>query len=385
MELNQAQVADLTHRGFTRRHLGRVLTLLTAGAAMPSFNEGSMAHAQLSSLKRSLPPGAVKINANEYASGPAPAALEALVEVAKNGNRYQYQETYQMMRTAAELEGLRYENIVPYPGSSIALHHGVITNVSPGRGLVTADPGYEAAARAASFIGAEVIRVPLLEDGRQDVKTMLAEAKRINAGMIYLCNPNNPTGVPVPRKEVLYAIENKPAGSTILLDEAYIHLCDEPYGSDLVKQGEDVIVLRTFSKIYGMAGLRAGFAFARPDLLTKMRGYSSGALPATAMVAANASLEDSDLVPARKKMTAELRNDLFRFFDQRGHKYTPSESTKFMVEVGMPVESFISRMSEEKIFVGRPWPSWPTWNRVSIGTAEEMEKFKKAFVKVTTA
>ncbi len=385
MELNQEQIASLTARGFTRRHIGRVLSLLAAGAAMPTFNEGSMAHAQLSSLGRSLPADAVKINANEYAEGPAPAALEALIKVAKNGNRYQYQETYKMMATAAELEGLTAENVIPYPGSSLGLHHGVISSVSPERGLVTADPGYEAAARAAEYIGAEVVRVPLLETGKQDIPTMIAEAKRINAGMIYLCNPNNPTGVPIPRKEVLYAIANKPKGAVILLDEAYIHLSDEPFGSDLVKKGEDVIVLRTFSKIYGMAGLRAGFAYAKPDILAKMKGFSAGAMPVTGMVAATTSLEDKTLVPTRKKKTAMIRKDLFAFLDKHGYQYTPSESTKFMVDVKMPVREFISKMADEKIFVGRPWAAWPTWNRVSIGTPEEMEKFKAAFLKVMAA
>lgn len=385
MQLNEEQIANLSGRGFSRRYFGRVLTLLTAGATMPYYNEASMAHAQLSSLGRSLEPGAVKINANEYAEGPAPAALEALLKVAKNGNRYQYQETYKMMNVAAELEGLTAENVIPYGGSSLGLHHGVIAHVSPERGLVTADPGYEAAARAATFIGADVVRVPLLKSGKQDIPTMVAEAKKMNAGMIYLCNPNNPTGVPIPRKEVMYVLKNKPAGSTVLLDEAYIHLSDEPYGSDLVKAGEDVIVLRTFSKIYGMAGLRAGFAFARPDILAKMKGFSSGAMPVTGMVAARASLQDSTLVPTRKKKTAEIRNDLFAFMDKHGYKYTPSQSTKFMVDTKMPVREFITKMADHKIYVGRPWPAWPTWNRVSIGTPEEMEKFKAAFLKVVSS
>lgn len=386
MELNRKQIEDLTKRGFSRRHFGRVLSLITAGAAtMPYYNEGSMAHAQLSNLGRSLEADAVKINANEYAEGPAPAALDALMKVAKEGNRYQYQETYKMMSTAAELEGLTAEHIIPYPGSSLGLHHGVITNVSPERGLVTADPGYEAAARAAEFIGAKVVRVPLLESGKQDVKTMVAEAKKINAGMIYLCNPNNPTGVPVPRKEVTYVLKNKPAGCVVLLDEAYIHLSDEPFGSDLVKAGEEIIVLRTFSKIYGMAGLRAGFAYSQPDILSRMKDWGAGAMPVTGMVAATVSLEDKALVPTRKKKTAEIRQDLFKFMDKQGYKYTPSESTKFMVDVKMPVRDFIDKMAAEKIYVGRPWPSWPTWNRVSIGTPEEMEKFKAAFLKVTKA
>lgn len=385
MQLNDEVRHDLVTRGFSRRHFGRIAALMSAGAAMPLVHEGSLAHAQLSSLGRSLPPGAVKINANENPNGPAPAALEALMRVAKNGGRYQYQETYAMMETAAKLEGLKSENFIPYPGSSLALHHGVIAFVSPERGLVTVDPGYEAAARAAEAFDVPVERVPLIKKGaRHDVKAMMAAAKKMNAGMIYICNPNNPTGTTTSRKDIEYVLANKPAGSIVLLDEAYIHFTDEPFGSDLVKAGKDVIVLRTFSKIYGMAGLRAGFAMARPDLLAKMRKYASGALPVTGMIAATESLKDSELVPGRKAKVGAIRSDLYAFMDKKGFEYTPSKSCKFMVDTRMPVQKFIDGMREHNVFVGRPWMAWPTWNRVSIGTEKEMEKFKAAFVKVVS-
>jgi len=385
MHLHKDTVADLASRGFSRRRFHRVLTLLTAGAAMPAFNEASLARAQLSRLRRGLPPGAVKINANENPAGPAPAAMEALMAAARDGGRYRYRETYEMARAAAAQEGLSDDQILPYPGSSLGLHHAVISFVSTSRGLVTADPGYEAAARAAEFLEAPVKRVPLLEDGRHNIPAMVETARKMNAGVIYLCNPNNPTGVAIPRKQIDYVLANKPAGSIVLLDEAYIHFTGEPYASDLVKAGKDLIVLRTFSKIYGMAGLRAGFALSRPGLLRKMRGFFAGAMPSTGMAAARASIADEDLVPQRRKLTAEIRNDLFEFLDKRGYRHTPSVSTKFMIDVRMPVKTFIDRMAAQNVFVGRPWPAWPTWSRVSIGTAEEMEKFKKAFLHATGA
>jgi histidinol-phosphate/aromatic aminotransferase/cobyric acid decarboxylase-like protein len=217
---------------------------------MPMYNEASLAHAQLSRLPNQLPEGAVKINSNENPDGPAPAALEALMKVAKDGGRYQYEETYEMLEVAAKLEGLTGDYILPYPGSSLGLHHGVITNTSPERGLVTAEPGYEAAARAAEFIGSPVVRVPIRADGAHDVVAMVKEAKKMNAGLIYICNPNNPTGTPTPRADIEYVLANKPKGTVLLLDEAYIHFSEEPLGTDLVKRGDDIIVLRTFSKVY---------------------------------------------------------------------------------------------------------------------------------------
>lgn len=383
MTLSKEAQSDLLERGFSRRHFGRVLSLLTAGAAMPFYNEGSMAHAQLSRIAGGLPPGAVKINSNENPAGPSAAALEALIKVAKDGGRYQYEETYSMLEDAATAEGLTSDNIIPYAGSSLGLHHGVMAFVSPQRGLVTVDPGYEAAARAAEAVGAPVTRVPLLQGSfAHDIKAMAAAANKTNAGLIYVCNPNNPTGTVTPRKEVEWLLKNKPAGSIVLLDEAYLHFTDEPFGSDLIAKGEDVMVLRTFSKIYGMAGLRAGFAMAKPEILAKMKIWSSGAMPVTGMAAAHASILDKELIPTRKKATAAIRNDVMSFLDKMGYEYTPSVSNKLMIDVRMPVRDFISAMAAENIFVGRPWPAWPTWNRVSMGTEEEMGKFKVAFEKV---
>jgi histidinol-phosphate/aromatic aminotransferase/cobyric acid decarboxylase-like protein len=355
------------------------MTLLTAGASLPFFNEAAMA--QLSSLGRKTPDGAVKINANENPLGPCPAALEALMTVAKNGGRYQYYETYELAEVVASQEGLDRDNVLPYPGSSLALHHGVIAFTSPEKGLVTVDPGYEAAARAGSFVGADVTRVPLIAgSGKHDIAAMLEAGGK--AGLFYICNPNNPTGTVTPRKEIETLIRNKPAGSIVMLDEAYIHFSDEPWGADLIKAGEDVVVMRTFSKIYGMAGLRAGFALGRPDLIAKMRPLSAGALPVTGMAAAKASLLDKEVVPVRKAMVREIREDLNAFMKEHGYSVTPSVSCKFMVDTRRPVRDVIRAMADEKVFIGRPWPIWPTHARVSIGTKEEMEKFKAAFLRV---
>jgi histidinol-phosphate aminotransferase len=377
--LNGNTQTDLLKRGFTRRDLGRAMALITAGASLPFFNEPALA--QLSSLGRRISPDAVKINANENPLGPCPAALEALIKVAENGGRYQYYVTLELAELIADIEGLSADNVLPYPGSSLGLHHGVIAFTSPQQDLVTVDPGYEAAASAAGFIGAKVRRIPLIGgSGNHDIPAMLEAGD--GAGLFYICNPNNPTGTITPRERIEHLLKNKPSGSVVMLDEAYIHFSDEPWGTDLVKAGEDVIVLRTFSKIYGMAGLRAGYALGRPDLLQKMRSYSAGALPVTAMAAAKASLLDKQVVPVRKRRVGALRSDLLSFMQKHGLQSTPSKSCKFMVDTKRPVEMVIRGMAEEDVLIGRPWPVWPTHARISIGTAEEMEKFKVAFLKV---
>jgi histidinol-phosphate/aromatic aminotransferase/cobyric acid decarboxylase-like protein len=379
--LERPVLDDLIRRGFSRRALLRVAALVAAGSALPFASEQALA--QLSDAGR-LPDDAVKINANEFPEGPSKRALAALGEVARHGNRYAYPETDALVKTAAELEGLRPEHFAVYPGSSLALHHAVIAFTSPQRALVTAEPGYEAAVHAAEFIGAKVIRIPLRADGSHDLPAMLAAAKTEPVGLFYVCNPNNPTGTVTPRAQIEALIAGMPRGSIVLLDEAYIHFCDEPPGVDLVRTGKDVVVLRTFSKIYGMAGLRAGFVLARRDLLERVAAYQSGALPVTAMAAAHTMLQERDLVPTRKRGNAQRRADLMRFFDAHGFPYTPSVSNKLMVDARLPTQQVVDGLKRLNVYVGRPWPVWPTHVRVSIGSVDDMRRFKKAFLQVAT-
>jgi histidinol-phosphate aminotransferase len=375
--LTDHQKKDLLSRGFSRRTFGRIAAVIAGAGALPFYNEPALA--QLSAV-RNMPPDAVKINANENPLGPCPEAREAIQAILPNGGRYMYEETFSMGETMAEMESLKPTYVHPYAGSSAPLHQSVLAFTSPTRPFVTADPGYEAGERAAKFIGAKVIRVPLMKNYAHDVRAMAAADP--NAGLIYVCNPNNPTGTLTPKEDIEWLVENKPKGSIILLDEAYIHIAGAPMCSDLVAKDKDVILLRTFSKIYGMAGLRAGAALGRPDLLQKIQGYSAGALPITGMCAATASLKSKTLVPERRKIIGDVRANVFAFLDKHNFQYVPSVSNKFMVNVHRPGGETIEALRKEKIYIGRVWPSWPTYVRVSIGTQEEMNKFKTAFLKV---
>jgi histidinol-phosphate/aromatic aminotransferase/cobyric acid decarboxylase-like protein len=378
MQLNIEEQKELLKRGFSRRNFGRFATVITAGAALPFYNESAMA--QLSMIKGPMPTDAVKINANENPLGPCPEAADAMYGVIQKGGRYLYEETFGFQETLAAQEGLKPSYVAPFAGSSAPLHQAVLAFTSPTKSFVTGDPGYEAGERAAKFIGSKVVRVPLTKTYAHDVVAM-AKADP-NAGLIYLCNPNNPTGTLTPRADIEYLLANKPAGSILLIDEAYIHLSGAPMASDLVAADKDVIILRTFSKLYGMAGLRAGAALGRPDLLAKIMPYSAGALPVTGMIGANASLKVKDLVPKRRKIIADVREDVFSFLSKNNFKFVPSVSNKFMVDVGRPGGEVIEAMRKQKVYIGRVWPSWPTYVRVSVGTQDEMNKFKSAFLTV---
>ena len=376
--LTQEQQRDFVRRGFTRRNFGRLAAMIAGGAALPFYNEPALA--QLSRIKGPIPADAVMINANENPLGPCPEAAAAIHAMVLRGGRYLYGETGVLQDMLAEQEGLKSSYVSPFAGSSAPLHQAVLAFTSPTKPYVTADPGYEAGDRAANFIGATVIHVPLTRTYAHDVRAMAAAAP--NTGLIYVCNPNNPTGTLTPRADIEWLIENKPKGSVVMLDEAYIQIAGAQVCSDLVAKDKDLVILRTFSKIYGMAGLRAGAAFGRPDLLEKLGGYSAGALPITGVAGAMASLKVKDLVPKRQKLMGDTRADVLSWLDKHNFKYVPSVSNKFMVDVKRPGGQIIDAMVKEKVYIGRVWPSWPTYVRVTIGTPDEMTKFKAAFLKV---
>jgi histidinol-phosphate aminotransferase len=362
----------------SRRHILRATSLLSAGAALPFYNEFAMAQ---SALRAVIPTDAVRIGSNENPLGPCPEALEAIYKVAKFGGRYQpFGEQHDFVKTVAEVDGVKPEYVAPYAGSSDPLHHAACAFTSPTKSWVMGDPGYESGAGTAKFMGVKVHRVPLKADYSHDVKAMIAADP--NAGVYYICNPNNPTGTVTKRSDIEWLLANKNKDSILLLDEAYLHFSEEMPGSDLVAKDKDVIVLRTFSKAFGMAGLRAGTALGRPDLLAKLRPYGGGMLPITGLVGATASLKAKNLVAERKAINSRIRENVFEFLDKKNFKYVPSVSNKFMMEVGRPGAEVVKGLQAEKVYIGRVWPIWPTKVRVSIGTQEDMNRFKTALTKV---
>jgi histidinol-phosphate aminotransferase len=375
-------MADQNHpHAVSRRAFARMASALAGVAALPFYNESSLAYAQLSK-SGPLPPDAVKINANENPLGPCPEAAEAVAKVIKMGGRYTYDLTDELQQLMAELEDLDVNYVRPFAGSSDPLHRAAMAFTSPTRPLVSANPDYEAAGRGASIHGAKVIRVPLTKTWAHDVKAMIKAAEEHKAGLIYICNPNNPTGTVTPREDIEYLVNNKPEGAVVLLDEAYIHFCDQQSCTDLVAMDKDVVILRTFSKIYGMAGLRCGAAMGRPDLLEKMNKLGAGALPITGVAAAIASLKVKTLVPERRRIVKDVRDDVFAFLEKNNVSFIPSVSNCFMLDAKVPARRLIRAMQKEKIYIGRVWPSMPTHARITVGTREEMAKFKTALLKV---
>jgi len=355
--------------------------LQISGAALACQMLSEHVLAQVVRGEINFPEGAVRINSNENPLGPCAAAREAVVSILPKSGRYHFSLTEELIKTFIQQQGLARENVLIFAGSTPGLYYTVAAFTSPKASFVAAEPGYEAGAGAAKAVGARVVNVPLTKTWAHDVKGMLAAAP--DAGVFYICTPNNPTGTFTSHEDVEYLVEHKPKGSVALIDEAYIHFSDAPTCIDLVKAGKDVVVLRTFSKLYGMAGLRCGFAIGRPDLLKKVEAYGGpDPMPVTACAAATASLNDAGLIAERKAINTKIREATFAWLDRNGYTYSPSVSNCFMLKAGKPAKEVIGALAKQNVFIGRSWPSMPDWVRITVGTQAEMEQFQVAFQKL---
>ena len=324
------------------------------------------------------PPNVALLNINEYPSGPTPAAVDIMHKMAVNGNRYYMNETGRFTNELADAHGLKPANLTIYAGSGEVLHFAALAFTSPAKSLVTADPTFEQMWRVAASNGAKVHRIPLKSDYSYDMKAMVAADP--NAGLYYICNPNNPTGVPVKRSDIEWLLANKPAGSIVFVDEAYIHFSDAESVIDLVAKDKDLIVSRTFSKIYSMGGLRFGYGMARPDLMEKLHFYNVNSMATTAVQCARVQFNDKQLIPVRKQQMADMRNRTFDWLAKANFKFTPSQANHFMLDVKQPGPAITAALAHRQVMIGRTWDVWPNSVRVTIGSPTDMAAFQSAFL-----
>jgi histidinol-phosphate aminotransferase len=292
------------------------------------------------------------------------------------------------VRTIAAVENVPEDHVAPWPGSSDPLSRAVVTFCSPTRALVTADPTFELAGRTAAWLGAPVKAVPLKPDLTHDVKAMLAADP--NPGLIYICSPNNPTGTVTPLADIEWLIANKPADTMVLVDEAYIHFAGVPVASYMATKYPDVIVLRTFSKLFGMAGLRLGFIMTSPANIAKMMRYDggmqSGAITVSTVACGTASLKATDLIVARRKTMEEARAMTLAHLTKRGVTFKRTDSNMFMIDwKTKPAKDMQTAFRAQSVEIGRSWPIWPTVSRITVGSMTDMRNFCLALDKILLA
>jgi histidinol-phosphate aminotransferase len=326
----------------------------------------------------------VRLSANENPYGPSPKALQAITDSFGLACRYPDEHNNLLIDKLAKLNNVNHDQILLGDGSSEILKLCAETFTGKKRGtLVAADPTFEAILEQAKINGAEVVKVPLTATFAHDLSKMLTVPK---GGLIYVCNPNNPTASITPKEELREFITKTPRETTILVDEAYFHYADSPdYESviPLVKDHSNLIVARTFSKVYGMAGLRCGYCVAQPDTIKQMRPHQMwDSVNCMALAAATASLDDPDQVTNGHRLNSEAKQYTTSELAKMGYKSIPSQANFIMFDCKRPVMPIIKAMKERNVHVGRLFTALPNHMRLTIGKKSEMETFLSAFREV---
>src|SRR6266478_7996703 len=326
----------------------------------------------------------VRLSANENPYGPSPQAHAAMNNSFDVCCRYPDEANDVLIEKIAKINGVNREQIVLGDGSSEILKLCAETFTGPTQGkLIAAEPTFEAILEYSKACGSEVVKVPLTSDFHHDLAKMGAASHK---GLIYICNPNNPTASITPKNDLREFIAKTSPDTMILVDEAYFHYADSPdYESviPLIKDHPNLLVARTFSKVYGMAGLRCGYCVAQKGTIERMHGFQMwDSVNVMALAAASASLDDVDQVNNGRKLTSEAKNFTTSEIDKMGCKLIPSQANFIMFDCKRPVVPIIKAMKERNVQVGRLFPALPNHMRLTIGKKSEMEAFVAAFKQV---
>jgi histidinol-phosphate aminotransferase len=376
-----------------RNFLGGVaagLGYLKVGSEVDLFAQGQGAPA----AARMRPPmdeydSIAHLSSNENCWGPPETVLKAMNQSFKYAMRYGYPGG-DVVGEVAKLHGVKQENILLTAGSGEVLDVVGTTFLMGGKKVLGVEPSYSSVYQHATTIKSSAIKLPLGKDYRQQIPAIIKAANDHAAeiGLVYLCNPNNPTGLIVTKEEVKQLLDGIPKDMPVLIDEAYHHFVDDPkYATSVpyVIEGRPVIIARTFSKIAALAAMRIGYAVAPAELVQKMRPYSMGSVNVAARFGAVAALKDTAGQAEIKKRTIALRKKTTAELEAHGYETIPSETNFFMVSIGREIQPVIQEFMQKKVAVGRPFPPMTKHMRVSIGTEDEMARFVTAFKEIFPA
>jgi histidinol-phosphate aminotransferase len=330
------------------------------------------------------------LSSNENCWGPPESVMKAMNSAFKYSNRYGYPDG-NIVQEIAKHHGVKTENILLTAGSGEVLDVVGTTFLPAGKKVLGVTPSYGSVYQHATSIKSEAILVHLGKDYRQEIPALVkaANARAKEIGFVYLCNPNNPTGLIVTKQEVKELLDGIPPGMPVLIDEAYHHFVEDPnYASSVpyVLDGHPVIIARTFSKIAALAGMRLGYAIASKETVDKMRPYSMGSINALVKWGGAAAIKDTASQADIKRRVVDLRKKTSAELVAYGYEVIPSEANFFMVHLGgREVQPVIEEFRANKVLVGRPFPPMTQHLRVSVGTAEEMDKFVAAFKQIFPA
>ena len=327
--------------------------------------------------------GAAKLAYNENPHGPSDAVIRAMADAVRFQARYNYPDNNVLDEIAAH-HGVTRDNVLLGAGSAEILDVVGRTFLPGGRKVIGVEPTFASVYEYASGVRAEAIVLPLREDASQDIPALVRVTRQNHrdAGFVYLCTPNNPTGIVVTKQEVRALLDGVPGDVPVLIDEAYHHYVEHPdYATSMpyVLEGRPVIVARTFSKIYGLAGMRLGYAIAPKELIDRMRPHATASINALVKWAGVAALKDTAAMEGVRSATLQLRKRTTAELEKMGFTVLPSETNFFMVHLRREVGPVVDAFRERGVLVGRSFPPLTQHLRVSVGTAAEMDRFLGAF------
>lgn len=334
--------------------------------------------------KTTLDNGPIKLSSNENPYGPSERVRDAITNAFEDACRYPSQELRSLVTMIAEKEGVTKDHIVVTGGSGEGLCAAGLVYGAAGGEIIAPDPTFQQILRYAEVNGAYVHRVPVDPQMNHDLDAM---AKRITnkTRLIYICNPNNPTGTIIEKNELVDFCSSHSEKAVVFSDEAYYDFITEPdYPSmvELVKKGQNVIVSKTFSKVYGMAGLRIGYLVTRPDIATRLKSSVMARTNMLAIAGAKEALKDDEFYKFSILKTTEGKKLIYNVLDDLGLEYVKSHTNFVFFKSGRHIDDLITDMQKENIEIGRPFPPFYDWARISTGKIEEVELFAKALKKV---
>jgi histidinol-phosphate aminotransferase len=364
-----------------RRTLLRQIGTGAVVAAMPSLTNASITAAAVDVTRRRV--GPVRLHRNENATGPSPAVIAAMREASSIANRYPEMEQEVLRDKLADLHGVEPSNIVLGCGSSEILRIASAAFGGPGKNVVVALPTLGLMAESAARAGAEVIAVPLTSGYAHDLDAMLSKIND-GTGLVYVCNPNNPTGTVTRRRDLELFLRGLPDATRVVIDEAYHHYAGgaSEYASFIERPTGDsrVIVTRTLSTIHGLAGLRIGYAVAAPQVASQLASLRlSNGVNAVAACAAIIALDDVDHVRTSAQRNADVRQEFFNQANARMLRTIDSHTNFVMLNTDRNAVEIIEHFSKNDVLVSGPFPSFPKYIRVSLGTPDEMRAFWRAW------
>lgn len=366
----------------TRRSFMRNVGVL--GAAGVYFGESLVApNAAQAAVEKST---TVWLDSNENPAGPPAAAIDAMVKGAPASWRYHFDEFDDFSRAIAKSEQVSPQQVMFGVGSSEVIASAICAFATTAKPMITASPTYDIIVALARSLGRPVIEVPLTAQWSYPVKEFAAAAEKAGGGMIYLCNPNNPTGSITANDDIRWLVNNLPPDTVLFVDEAYLEFADPALVESAIKyvrEDKNIVIARTFSKIFGMAGVRSGYGCARADLIAAIHPFMDNVIPFVAVRASMAALQEkATLVSERRKANARVRGELCQWLDERKIRYIPTHTNFVMIDVKRDVREFGAAMLRQGVAVGRPFPPLQNMLRVTIGTDENMQRFREVFSKV---